>query len=108
MSKLQLYCKPVCPVCNNMVDTGDAWYRGAEAFAITLNINAVCLSPSDQVLNPLLVAAHQDGRAQLNISGSELTVSTSTGCVTSKTVDIKHVLGISWNFPNSNLCYLDK
>lgn len=28
---------------------------------------------SDQVLNPLLVAAHQDGRSQLNISGSELT-----------------------------------
>lgn len=49
-----------------------------EAFAITLNINAVCLSPSDQVLDPLLVAAHQDGRSQLNISGSELTVSTST------------------------------
>lgn len=28
---------------------------------------------SDQVLNPLLAAAHRDGRYQLNISGSELT-----------------------------------
>ncbi|KAI3371700.1 hypothetical protein L3Q82_024264 [Scortum barcoo] len=32
---------------------------------------------SDQVLNPLLTAAHQDGRFQLNISGAELTVRTS-------------------------------
>lgn len=30
----------------------------------------------DQVLNPLLTAAHKDGRFQLNISGAELTVST--------------------------------
>ncbi|XP_023267159.1 cholesteryl ester transfer protein [Seriola lalandi dorsalis] len=28
---------------------------------------------SDQVLNPLLAAAHQDGRFQLNISGAEIT-----------------------------------
>uniref|UniRef100_A0A3Q3FPS2 Cholesteryl ester transfer protein n=1 Tax=Labrus bergylta TaxID=56723 RepID=A0A3Q3FPS2_9LABR len=32
---------------------------------------------SDQVCNPLLSAAHQDGRFTLNISGAELTVSTS-------------------------------
>uniref|UniRef100_A0A8C4GVP8 Cholesteryl ester transfer protein n=1 Tax=Dicentrarchus labrax TaxID=13489 RepID=A0A8C4GVP8_DICLA len=32
---------------------------------------------SDQVFNPMLAAAHQDGRFQLNISGAELTVSAS-------------------------------
>uniref|UniRef100_A0A3Q3XMU0 Cholesteryl ester transfer protein n=1 Tax=Mola mola TaxID=94237 RepID=A0A3Q3XMU0_MOLML len=31
---------------------------------------------SDKVFNPLITAAHQDGRFQLNISGAELTVST--------------------------------
>uniref|UniRef100_A0A665TAI6 Cholesteryl ester transfer protein n=1 Tax=Echeneis naucrates TaxID=173247 RepID=A0A665TAI6_ECHNA len=33
---------------------------------------------SDQVLNPLVTAAHQDGRFQLNITGAEITVSTQT------------------------------
>lgn len=32
---------------------------------------------SDQVFGPMIKAAHQDGRFQLNMSGAELTVSTS-------------------------------
>uniref|UniRef100_A0A3B4TEJ0 Cholesteryl ester transfer protein n=1 Tax=Seriola dumerili TaxID=41447 RepID=A0A3B4TEJ0_SERDU len=34
---------------------------------------------SDQVLNPLLAAAHQDGRFQLNISGAEITCLLESG-----------------------------
>lgn len=39
---------------------------------------------ADQFLNPMLKAAHQDGRFQLNVSGEELTVSTSAWPKTSK------------------------
>lgn len=48
------------------------------------SLSSYYLPPSDQVLNPLLAAAHLDGRYQLNISGSELTVSTPTGSMTWK------------------------
>lgn len=50
-------------------------------------------SPSDQVLNPLLGAAHRDGRYQLNISGSELTVSSPVGWKTLRTLNIKRLSG---------------
>lgn len=79
------------PVGKNKADTGDAGYGGAEAAAVTLGMNVFCLSLSDQVLNPLVVAAHQDGRFQLNISGSELTVSTSAGHMPSKTTHTNHM-----------------
>lgn len=32
--------------------------------------------PPDQIFNPLITAAHQDGRFQANFSGTELKVST--------------------------------
>uniref|UniRef100_A0A8D0AWK2 Cholesteryl ester transfer protein n=1 Tax=Sander lucioperca TaxID=283035 RepID=A0A8D0AWK2_SANLU len=54
---------------------------------------------SDQVFNPMLTAAHQDGRFQLYISGAELTVSTSLSnmyCKTSRwgTFNITYGCGI--------------
>ncbi|KAJ0069286.1 hypothetical protein NL108_003215, partial [Boleophthalmus pectinirostris] len=44
---------------------------------------------SDELFNPLIKAAHEDGRFQLNISGPELTVSVVV--ILSKYCDYKHV-----------------
>lgn len=38
------------------------------------DIFMIFLLPTDQVFNPLITAAHQDGRFQANFSGTELRV----------------------------------